>query len=117
MRRDPKMYLSDARNAAAAIRQFTLGRTLDDFRNDLQLRSAVERQFMIIGEAFVQLEKHAPEIAAEIPDLRRITGFRNILVHGYERADLGIMRDVLTHNLGDLAGFVAAIRSGLGASG
>jgi len=30
-----------------------------------------------------QLSKVAPEIAADIPDLRRVVAFRNILVHGY----------------------------------
>ena len=42
MRRDPRACLRDVRDAADAITSFTLGRSL---------RSAVERQFEIIGDA------------------------------------------------------------------
>ena len=40
----------------------------------------------------------------------RIVGFRNILVHGYASVDLGVVRDVVEHRLGDLLGFVEAVR-------
>jgi uncharacterized protein YutE (UPF0331/DUF86 family) len=42
--------------------------------------------------------------------LSRMAGFRNILVHGYDDVDLEIVRDILTHRLGDLDTFVEAIR-------
>jgi uncharacterized protein with HEPN domain len=51
------------------------------------LRSAVERQFEVIGETLSQLAKMDPAAAARIPDLRRIVGFRNVLIHGYDRIE------------------------------
>jgi uncharacterized protein YutE (UPF0331/DUF86 family) len=42
-----------------------------------------------------------------------MAGFRNVLVHGYQTVDLGIVRDVLEHHLGDLLSFVRSIRSRL----
>ncbi|MGE4045723.1 MAG: HepT-like ribonuclease domain-containing protein [Acetobacteraceae bacterium] len=45
-------YLWDARRAAERVRRFTKGRSIDDHLRDQMLRSAVERQFEIIGEAF-----------------------------------------------------------------
>lgn len=53
--------------------------------------------------------------AGLVPDdlaeqLYGMTGFRNILVHGYRDVDLAIVRDVLEHHLGDLLEFVARIR-------
>jgi len=83
MERDPRAYLWDAREAADAIAAFAQGRTLDDYLADRMLRSAIERQFEIIGEALRQLEKIAPHLARELPELRQAVAFRNILIHGY----------------------------------
>jgi uncharacterized protein with HEPN domain len=47
------------------------------------LRSAVERHFEIIGEALRQLEKTAPDLARELPELQQAIPFQNILIHGY----------------------------------
>lgn len=51
------------------------------------LRSAVERQFEIIGEALRQLERIAPHLARELPELSQAIAFRNILIHGYTTID------------------------------
>jgi uncharacterized protein YutE (UPF0331/DUF86 family) len=42
--------------------------------------------------------------------LRKMTGFRNLVVHGYAAVDLAIVRSVVENNLDDLLSFVAAIR-------
>lgn len=57
MSRSPEMYLYDVLRAAKAVQQFVADKTLDDYRGDLMLRSAVERQFEIIGEALTQLRR------------------------------------------------------------
>ncbi len=51
------------------------------------LRSAVERQFEIVGEALASLRRVAPEIVATIPDAARISAFRNVLIHQYAAVD------------------------------
>ncbi|HYU35619.1 MAG TPA: HepT-like ribonuclease domain-containing protein [Thermoanaerobaculia bacterium] len=87
MRREPRAYLWDVREAADTILEFTRGLALDDYLADRKLRSAVERQFEILGEALNQLSKVAPEIAARIPDVPQIVAFRNLLIHGYATVD------------------------------
>ena len=99
MRRDARAYLTDARDAAALILQFTQGRTLEDYRADPMLRSAVERQFEIIGEAFSQLVKIDPALAERIPDLRRIVDFRNVLAHAYAMIDDALVWQAVRQNL------------------
>ncbi|HZF11125.1 MAG TPA: DUF86 domain-containing protein [Thermoanaerobaculia bacterium] len=47
------------------------------------------------------------ELAADLGDM---VGFRNVLVHGYDRVDLSIVEDIVTERLDDLLGFVQAIR-------
>jgi uncharacterized protein YutE (UPF0331/DUF86 family) len=46
--------------------------------------------------------------------LKNMAGFRNVLVHGYDDVDLGVVRDVLGNHLGDLESFVHAVRRRLG---
>ncbi len=63
------------------------GRTFVEYEGDLMLRSAVERQFEIIGEALNHAELEQPELTTLIPDLRRIVGLRNRIIHGYDSVD------------------------------
>ncbi|HEY4572684.1 MAG TPA: HepT-like ribonuclease domain-containing protein [Thermoanaerobaculia bacterium] len=84
MRLEARKYLFDMRQAADLIARFTASRTLEEYAADPMLRSAVERQFEILGEALAKLKKSDPEIAGKIADYRRIVAFRNVLVHGYD---------------------------------
>ena len=87
MRRDSKTLLWDARDAASAISSMTAGKSFADFDTDIVLRSAVERQFEILGEALAQLARLDAALAAKVPDLREIVAFRNVLIHGYALID------------------------------
>jgi len=54
-------------------------------------------------------------IPRELGDrLRRMVGFRNILVHGYTAVDPAVVRDVVEHHLPDLLAYTAAVRARLG---
>ena len=76
-------YLYDIQEACQKLTEFTQDRTLEDYLGDAFLRSAVERQFEIIGEALSQLKKIDPATAATIHEHRRIIAFCNVLIHGY----------------------------------
>jgi uncharacterized protein with HEPN domain len=52
---EAKKYLSDIAKSAGLIESFTDRKDLADYESDAMLRSAVERQFEIIGEALVHL--------------------------------------------------------------
>jgi uncharacterized protein with HEPN domain len=65
----------------------TNGESLAEFEQDIVLRSAVERQFEIIGEALGRLARLDAALAGQVPDLRNIVAFRNILIHGYAIID------------------------------
>jgi uncharacterized protein with HEPN domain len=83
MQRDARCYLWDALTALEAVQAFMRGKTYEALIEDDLVRSAVERQLQIIGEALSQLAKVDPQTASNIAELRRIIAFRNILVHGY----------------------------------
>ncbi len=109
MQREPAAYLWDAQRSADAIARFAQGKSYDDVARDLLLRSAIERQLEIIGEALSQLAKNYPEIAAKVPDLRQIIAFRNILVHGYAAIRLETVWRVVQERLPALQSTLATI--------
>ena len=83
MRREIDKYFYDILTACDAIRQFTMDKTLKDYQSNLMLRSAVERQLMIIGEALNQAVHLQPDLSEQISEVREIVNLRNIIVHGY----------------------------------
>lgn len=107
---EARKFLWDAQQAAALIAGFVAGKTFADYCQDAMLKSAVERQFEIVGEALNALSKIAPEMAEAVPELRRIVAFRNVLIHGYATVDdrlvwgvvegkLPLLRDAVTRLL------------------
>jgi uncharacterized protein YutE (UPF0331/DUF86 family) len=64
-------------------------------------------------ELFELLERYNWIPAELSTSLRRMAGFRNVLVHGYEVVDLSIVATIVTDHLGDLLQFVNAIRAKL----
>ncbi|MGH7406255.1 MAG: HepT-like ribonuclease domain-containing protein [Candidatus Methylomirabilales bacterium] len=75
MRLEVKKYLEDIRQATAHIREFTVGKLFEGYTADALLRSGVERQFEIIGEALRQLELVEPAVVSKITNYRRIIAF------------------------------------------
>jgi uncharacterized protein with HEPN domain len=81
--RDIRKYVYGIAQACDLIAQFTKGKSLDNHRSDPLLRSAVERQFEIVGEALSQAIKVQPSSAERVTGAARIIAFRNRLIHGY----------------------------------
>jgi uncharacterized protein with HEPN domain len=101
--------LWDARDATGVIAAITAGKTFADFDRDIVLRSAVERQFEIVGEALAQLARLDAAIAEKIPDLREIIAFRNVLIHGYAVIDRARVWRVIEENLPQLRAALAEL--------
>lgn len=80
--KDDRAYLWDMLTAAKAVVAFVQGRTLDEYVADLMLRSAVERQVEIIGEAARRVSKELQDAHPEIP-WRPIQAQRHVLAHDY----------------------------------
>ena len=109
MQRDPKSLLWDARAAADVIATITAEKSFADFDRDVILRSAVERQFEIVGEALAQLARLDAAMAAMVPDLREIIAFRNVLIHGYAVIDRARVWRVVEDNLPQLRAALAVL--------
>ena len=61
-------------------------------------------------EVFDLLERASVVPAELATTLRRMVGFRNVLVQGYDDVDLAIVRDILERRLDDLLAFVRSVR-------
>ncbi len=99
MRLESKKYLYDILQAAGNLEQFRHGKGFADYEADVMLRSAIERQFEIIGEALRRLSKEDASTAARLTEYERIVAFRNILIHGYAEVDDRIVWDILQTKL------------------
>ena len=114
MQRDPRAFLWDVQQAAGAITRFTAGLDAASYRANPLIRSAVERQFEIIGEALNRLSKEAPDLADRVPNLGKIVGFRNVLIHGYAVIEDGRVWEIVTTLLPSLRASITDLLTELG---
>ena len=106
--RDVRVYLQDMLAASTAIGEFTSGRTLADYQADLMLRSAVERQFEIFGEALARALRLEPELEARLTASRGAIDFRNVIAHEYDALSPATVWDIARNELPPFAHEVAA---------
>jgi uncharacterized protein with HEPN domain len=81
--RDPLAFLIDIQCALDEIEKATAGLTLEGYSNTRAIRSRVEREFTILGEAIRQLPDAQPEMEAKITGAGKIIAFRNQPAHAY----------------------------------
>lgn len=102
-------------------------------RHDVRERRFVEHTLQIAIQAALDVASHIvsderlgePETNRALFDLLAASGrlpapmartlgdmasFRNVVVHGYQAVDVGVVEDVLKNHLEDLLAFVTAIR-------
>ncbi len=83
MPRDVRAYLSDVIDSCDAISSAVDGLTVGNYSSTRLIRSAVEREFIIIGEALQAISRISEPVFEEISHSRRIVDFRNQLTHQY----------------------------------
>ncbi len=57
MEHDPKAYLSDIKQACDEIKDFTQGMSFEEYSLNSMVKAAVERKFLVIGEAMIKLKR------------------------------------------------------------
>jgi uncharacterized protein with HEPN domain len=114
MPRDPRAWLADIVAACDLLIEFTTGKTFSDYAADALLRSAVERQFEIIGEALRVALQHRPQLAVDVTDVRAIIAFRNQLTHAYSAVDHATVWGLLERRVPQLRAEVTRVLEALG---
>ncbi len=87
MPRSTAAYLADIVEACDAIDAALRDVDLATYEDSRLIRSSVEREFTIIGEAVTVLGRVSPNLLARIPNARLVIGFRNLLAHDYAAVD------------------------------
>lgn len=75
-------FLYDIKLSIEKIENYVQDKDIDVYSNDGMLRDAVERNFLIIGEAMNSIVKLNPDV--KITSKIEIIGMRNRIVHGYD---------------------------------
>lgn len=105
--------LDDIRGAAGFILEHTKACTLKEYQSNRVLSAAVERYFIIIGEAMARLVQADPQVARALEDYPQIIGFRNVVVHGYDVLEdaivWGIIKNEVPQLLTKVQGLLAAM--------
>jgi uncharacterized protein with HEPN domain len=84
MPRDPRAYLADILDSCDAITTATINLSLHEYQRNRMIRSSVEREFIIIGEAMAALARIAPETFDVITRARRSIGSINAEELGFK---------------------------------
>ncbi len=97
--REVQKLLFDMKQAGELIETFVAGRSFEEYHGDAMLKSAVERQFGIIGDALSRAFAIDPGLESSITSLRRIIDFRNRLIHGYTDVSARVVWGVVEADL------------------
>lgn len=114
MPRSTAAYLADIVAACDAVAEALAGVDLEAYCSRRLIRSAVEREFTIIGEAIGVLSRRDPALAARISHARLIVGFRNRLVHEYPQVDDEAVYSIAQHDAPVLRAECAALHDEVG---
>lgn len=92
-------HLHDALVAAGLACEFLAG--VDDaaYLANVLLRSAVERQLEILGEACRRALEEAPGLRERMPEATLAVALRNRIIHGYDRVEHAIVLDTVRRDL------------------
>ena len=88
--RDDRQRLAEIVEATKLLGIFQAGRSRDDLKKDLLLRSALLHQLFVIGEAATRISQQLKDKYPNIP-WRAICGFRNFIAHEYFSLDSDII--------------------------
>lgn len=109
MNNQARKRIYDALQACLAIEQFTAGADFTNFMANAMMRSAVERQIEIIGEALNLAQQADTTLEEKLPEIWQIIGMRNRIIHGYDSVDEMIVWDVVQTKIVPLRQRLAAL--------
>jgi len=97
-KRSDNLLIRDIQVSVERILKATAMLDQAGFESDVIIQDAVIRNFEVVGEAAKNL---SAEIRSKNPDVdwQGMNGFRNFLIHVYFGVDLGILWNIIQHDI------------------
>lgn len=87
MQRDVRVYLQDMQLHTSELADLIAGTSKEEFLGSRVLRLAVERVYITLCTIIRRMEGVSSEVEQRIDSVAKIVGFRNLLVHEYDKID------------------------------
>ncbi len=91
--------LWELQRATSHLTKKSRGLSVEDLESDYDLQLIVERMLERIGETLRRISDRDPDIAQQIPDIRRAIDQRNLIAHGYYEIDWGVIHSTLNTSI------------------
>jgi uncharacterized protein with HEPN domain len=112
MKKDPLVFIEHILDSIETIEEYTKEITKEEFISSKKTQVAVIRRIEIIGEAAKNVPEEVKKNYPSIP-WKRISGMRDILIHGYFGVDLGLTWKVASEEVRDLGKKIVKVKKGL----
>lgn len=103
-----RFRIQDILDAIARIQSYTQGMSFEQFQADRRTLDAVERNFIIIGEAARNIPDEVAGRFTSVP-WRKIRDMRNIVVHDYWEIDVQVLWNTIHSDLPPLLPLLKAV--------
>jgi uncharacterized protein with HEPN domain len=98
MKRDAKLFIEDILESIKSIEEYSKGMNKEKLESSRLRQNAIIREIEIIGEAVKNIPDSIKSKHKEI-EWRKISGMRDIIIHGYFRVDLNAIWNVVEKDL------------------
>lgn len=110
MKRSLAAYQTDLLQACQYIVEFVEELEEAEFADNILVKSAVERQFEVIGEVLGRMSREFPLAYAQIRNARQIIDLRNLIAHGYDVIDDATIYGIVKVNVPELQSDVKGLK-------
>lgn len=104
-KREELLLLKDILDAGNKILKFSEGMNFQIFLNDEKTQDACIRNFEIMGEAAKYISEETKSRTPKI-EWKKISNYRNLLIHEYFGVNLEIVWDIIENEVGDTTSFI-----------